>query len=149
MQTAIKDAEIGGIGKAVHFHEDGPFIGADLPTDATAVNSEVFDLGEAISGLTIRAYAGAAIAGASGASFAIKVFAGDNKDATAGSTDWTQVAQISASNGGTGTDMYKAGDEIGAWTPTPGLGYRYYYASLEGGTAISAGSVNVYNEKTR
>lgn len=147
--TAIKDADFNGIGKAVHFYGDGPFIGTALPTGTDAVNSEVFDLGEAISGLTIRAFAGAAIAGASGASFSVKIFAGNNKEATAGATDWTQVAQISAANNGTGTDMYAAGAEIGAWTPTPGLGYKYYYASLEGGTAISAGSVNVYNEKTR
>ena len=147
--TEIKDADFNGIGKNVHFYGDGPFIGTALPTSTQAVNSEVFDLGEAISGLTIRAFAGAAIAGASGASFSVKIFGGDNKDATAGSTDWTQIAQISASNNGTGTAMYAAGDEIGVFTTAPGIGYKYYYASLEGGTAISAGSVNVYNEKTR
>lgn len=144
MGKAIVDSEIGGVGVGhnIHFHEDGPFIGQALPTGTDALVSEVFDFGEALAGITIRAFADAAITGtATDASVTVKIFAGNNKDATAGSTDWTQVAQITAS----GTAIAAAGDELGAYTPTPGMGYKYYYATLEGGAGM-AGTVSVYNE---
>jgi len=144
MGIAIVDAEIGGVGPKhnIHFHEDGPFKGAALPTGTDALVSDVLDFGEALSGVTIRAFADEAITGTgTGAAVTIKIFAGDNKDATAGSTDWTQVAQISKS----GTAIAAAGDEIGAFTPSPGQYRKYYYATLEGGAGM-AGKVSVYNE---
>lgn len=144
MGIAIVDAAIGGTGPKhnIHFHEDGPFKGASLPTSTDALVSDVFDFGETLAGITIRAFADAAITGtATDAAVTVKIFAGNDKNATAGSTAWTQVAQITKS----GTAIAAAGDEIGAFTPTPGMGYKFYYATLEGGAGMS-GKVSVYNE---
>lgn len=139
----IIDSQLGGNGVAVHFHEDGAFVRAALPTGTGAVYGDVCDLGERLGGLTVRVVAESAITGLSGtAGVAFAILGCDDKDAPATGTAWETLATINADKD------YAAGDTIGAFTPAPGEGKKYYTVSVTNGAAAE-GKFSVWNELTR
>lgn len=138
----IKETIISGNGSAVHFHEDGSFIRKELKANATSIEyGTVCDLGESLGGVTMRIVAESALAGLSTSNVISFSILGGNDASTTPAT-WETLATITAEKD------YAAGDTIGAFTPPPGTGKKFYVASVTN-SAGATGTVSVWNELTR
>lgn len=128
MSKNIYDYPVGGA-TPVHFHEDGAIF-------TQAASSDVFDLGEMLSGFCIRVYLENTFTTSEENGVAIEIYASDNKDAALTSDKWIRVANFTAAS--TATDGY-----VGGYMPLPGEACKYWYAKV---TGVFSGAIRVYTE---